>query len=117
MRVIFAATAALVLGALPLRAEFSQITDKSQFMQLIVGKQLTRPLIRLQVTPDGTIRGTGAAREVSGQWSWQSGLFCRDLYWGSRDLGYNCQTVEVRGNTVRFTADRGQGDSADFRVR
>ncbi|WP_371038029.1 MULTISPECIES: dihydrodipicolinate reductase [unclassified Rhodosalinus] len=117
MRILVAATLALVLGTLPVRADFAQITDRSQFMDLVVGKELTRPLVRLQVEPDGAIRGTGALREVRGAWKWQSGLFCRDLYWGERDLGYNCQTVEMSGNTVRFTADQGQGDHADFRVR
>ncbi len=44
-------------------------------------------------------------------------LFCRDLFWGARDLGYNCQQVDVNGSRIRFTSDRGRGDSAVFRLR
>ena len=117
MRTTAAAFAALTISSAPVAAEFARVTDERQFRQIVQGRELTYPLVRLQVTPDGRIVGKGAGREVSGQWDWENGLFCRDLYWGQRELGYNCQTVEVRGNTVRFTSDEGQGDHADFRLR
>ena len=117
MRRIAAAVAITMSSAVPAAAEFDRITDEDKFRQIVTGKNLTRPLVRLRVTGDGRIQGTGAAREVRGEWSWREGLFCRDLYWGERDLGYNCQTVEVRGATMRFTSDAGQGDHADFRLR
>jgi hypothetical protein len=34
------------------------------------------------------------------------------------EIPYNCQLVEERGGEVmRFTVDRGTGDSASFRLR
>lgn len=113
--IVLAALAALAGPALA--TEFRPVTDRGQFVQIIEGRTLTRPLVRLQVNGSGTIEGTGATRPVSGQWTWQNGYFCRDLAWGDRDLGYNCQTVAVNGGKLRFTSDKGAGDSADFSLR
>jgi hypothetical protein len=98
-------------------AEFAKIEDQSQFVELVAGKTLKRPFVELQVSPEGQISGVGAAWEVSGNWTWQDGFFCRDLTWGGDSLGYNCQAVEVRDGRIRFTSDRGQGDSAEFSLR
>lgn len=108
------ATLALAGGA---QAEFSRISDQATFTALVANKTLVRPMFRLQVSPEGRITGTGMARDVAGTWSWQDGFFCRDLIWGSRNLGYNCQEVAVTNGRIRFTSDRGAGDSADFRLR
>ena len=113
----------LVISALcaglasPALAEFAKVDDKQAFVELISGKTLTRPLVQLEVSPAGRISGKGARWEVSGNWSWQDGYFCRDLDWGGTDLGYNCQEVRVNQDRIRFTSDRGTGDSADFRLR
>jgi len=117
MRKLLAAKALLAASALPAFADFTKVDDKSQFVRLVEGKQLTRPLVNLSVSRDGAITGKGAMRDVRGSWQWQGGYFCRDLYWGERALGYNCQQVEVSGRTVRFTSDRGAGDSAEFSIR
>lgn len=99
------------------RAEFAQVKDESQFKTIISGKTLTRPLIRLEVSPTGTIKGRGAKWDVSGTWKWRDGYFCRDLNWGGDDLGYNCQEVGVKKGRIKFTSDKGRGDSAEFRLR
>ncbi|MFA3919518.1 dihydrodipicolinate reductase [Ruegeria sp. 2012CJ15-1] len=103
--------------AVPAYADFAQVRNEAQFKAIVSGKILTRPLIKLQVSPDGKISGTGLRWAVEGNWNWQNGYFCRDLYWGGSDLGYNCQEVRVRNGKIRFTSDRGKGDFADFRLR
>ena len=108
--------AALVLAS-PVLADYEKVTTKDNFMALMAGKSLTRPLVNLQVTPDGRISGKGAAWAVSGQWQWKSGFLCRSLEWGGDDLGYNCQSIEADGAKVRITSDKGTGDSAVFRLR
>lgn len=113
----FTAFCVAVLLAGPAMAEFAKVNDAETFRALINGKTLTRPLIRLTVSPSGKIDGTGASWEVEGEWRWQNGYFCRDLRWGGTDLGYNCQEVRVKGNKIRFTSDKGTGDFADFRIR
>ena len=110
-------TAVFAALATPAVADFAKISNESQFVEVVTGKTLTRPLVRLQVTSSGEISGNGASWPVTGNWSWQNGYFCRDLDWGGMDLGYNCQEVRVNDNRIRFTSDRGAGQSAVFRLR
>ncbi|MFC3614701.1 dihydrodipicolinate reductase [Lutimaribacter marinistellae] len=105
------------IAAAPAMAEYKTIGDVNTFRSVVEGRTLTRPLIKLQVLPGGKITGTGGGAEVSGSWDWKGQYFCRDLNWRGRDLGYNCQTVSINGGKIRFTADQGQGESADFRLR
>jgi len=115
--VLFAA----LLGALftmPAAAEeFEPVTDRGRFLNLVDGKTLTRLGIKLDVLPSGQIAGRAFGRPVTGAWRWAGGYFCRDLYYGDRDLGPNCQLVKVRGRTLRFIADRGAGQYADLNLR
>ena len=119
---IYAAAAALSLGlsagALPAAAsEFRVVSDRNEFVELVDGRELTRFGIRLRVSPEGDIAGRGFGHDVWGAWQWHGSYFCRDLGYGRTDLGHNCQLVAVNGETVRFVADQGQGDFADFRLR
>ena len=117
------AAAILVLGlaAMPVlpaaASEFRVVTDRSEFVDLVDGRELRRFGIRLTVSPDGDIGGRGFGFEVFGEWNWDGNFFCRDLSYGNTELGFNCQLVAVRDDTIRFVADQGQGDHADFRLR
>lgn len=108
--------ASLVGG--PAWAEFQRVEQRNSFVSLVKNRDLTRLGIRLQVTEDGRIKGSAFGQNVSGDWRWSQGYFCRDLYLSGEILdGNNCQTVEVSGRTLRFTSDRGRGDSANLRLR
>lgn len=99
-------------------AQTSQwIKQEDKFVILIDGKKLKRFLIELSVKTDGTITGTGAGADVTGSWNWQDNYFCRNLSWGNRDLGYDCQKVELRDQKLFFTSDRGRGTTAGFTIR
>ncbi|MFK7763495.1 MAG: dihydrodipicolinate reductase [Roseobacter sp.] len=98
-------------------AEFSTVNDESNFLKLVEGKELKRPFVNIEVSPGGDISGYGAAWPVTGNWTWNDGYFCRELFWGGDPLGYNCQQVMASGDRIRFTSDKGSGDSADFRLR
>jgi hypothetical protein len=113
---IWLLVALLCLGT-SAHADFTKITRADKFRAAVTGKVLTRPLIRLEVSPDGNISGTGAMRAVQGRWSWRGGFFCRDLRWGDREIAYNCQEVRLNGSKIRFTSDKGRGDFADFRLQ
>lgn len=118
MKLLFASLCAGAMSlAAPAFADYEKITTKDNFMALMSGKSLTRPLVKLQVTPDGRISGRGASWAISGNWQWKSGYLCRSLNWGGDDLGYNCQSVEADGTNVRITSDKGAGDSAVFKLR
>ena len=99
------------------RSEYLAIKDKNTFIAAVKDKTLKRPLIRLEVTEDGKITGRAAMLSVTGQWTWENSYFCRDLFWGSQNLGYNCQQVSRSGKKIRFTSDKGEGDFADFTVK
>ncbi|MEM1428181.1 MAG: dihydrodipicolinate reductase [Pseudomonadota bacterium] len=96
---------------------FRKVTKESEFVQLVDGRTLRYPGVRLTVSPQGAIQGRGLGIPVTGAWQWRGDFFCRDLYWGERDLGPNCQAVLRNGNTLRFVSDQGTGQSADFRLR
>ena len=98
-------------------ADLAKIDSRSDFIKLVEGKTLSRPFIKLEVSPAGTITGRGARWDVTGSWSWQEGYFCRDLIWGGDALPYNCQEVRANGTKVRFTSDKGTGDSAEFKLQ
>ncbi len=113
---LFRLVAVLACLTTPAFAEFQKIDTAEDFKRIISGKTLTRPLIRLSVSPQGAISGRGMTWDVSGRWTWKNGYFCRDLSWGGDNLGYNCQEVRVNGRKIRFTSDQGSGDFADFNL-
>lgn len=114
----FLVALALGLGvSTPALADFSMVSSRADFERLIDGRELRRFGIRLTVSPEGEIIGRAFGGDVSGDWTWNDGYFCRDLFYAGDDLGYNCQMVQVHGDTLRFTTDRGEGIYADLRLR
>jgi len=96
---------------------FSVVSSRDTFVSLIEGRELRRFGIRLTVSPDGLIEGRAFGSPVTGQWDWDGSFFCRDLFWGGENLGFNCQLVQADGETLRFTTDQGQGIYADLNLR
>ena len=105
------------LMASPIIASETTISEPPDFENLVKDKKLERFLISLSVTGDGKIEGSAAGRDVSGDWNWIDGYFCRTLMWGERELKYNCQKVTFDGGRLRFISDRGAGQSASFALR
>lgn len=91
---------------------FDRISQQDDFTRTVVGKPLTRVGVSVIALSDGRISGRAFGKPVSGKWDWRGGYFCRDLFWGRRDLGHDCLTVARRGQAIRFTLDRGAGLSA-----
>lgn len=116
-----AVLALLVALASPAMAEdYKPVMEKSEFLKLIAGKELRNGLydLSLFLTPDGQIKGDALGWKITGTWSWKDGYFCREMDWEGYAIPYNCQLVEIRsGRDLRFTVDRGAGNSAAFRLR
>jgi len=93
---------------------FQRVTERDDFVSLMSQGTLNRMGMTLNVEPDGDITGKAFGRKISGNWAWRNGYFCRDLAWGRRDLGPNCQEVTFAGRFVRFTSDQGSGQYADL---
>jgi len=112
----------LVLG-LPASASadgFQPVTEKDRFLDLVQDRVLRIGLynLSLNVLPDGTIDGSALGWKITGNWSWKDGYFCREMDWSGTEISYNCQLVEAQGSEkLRFTVDKGKGDSATFRLR
>jgi len=114
---------AAILAFLPIPAladGFEVISDKSAFLKLVKDKDLRIGLynLTLNVAPNGQITGSALGWGITGQWSWNDGYFCREMDWSGYAIEANCQQVQARASqTVRFVSDRGQGQSASFRLR
>ncbi len=110
-----------LLAALPVTAnDFATVRDKSEFLSLVEGRDLRISLynLTLNVMPDGQIKGRALGWDITGSWDWQDGYFCRQMDWSGTEIPYNCQLVEAQGtDRLRFTVDRGKGDSASFKLR
>jgi hypothetical protein len=99
---------------------YAPIRDRDQFLSLVTGKELRlgRYGVRLTLAPDGTIAGRALGWGLDGSWTWEDGYFCREMDWSGYEIPLNCQLVEVKDNAkLRFTVDRGAGDSASFTLR
>lgn len=108
---------AMLLAASPALADLARITDRAAFVNTVQGRELSRLGVNLNVAPNGTITGRALGRDVTGSWTWESGMFCRTLDAGDRSFPRNCQVVSADGGNIRFHADQGTGDIADFRIR
>ena len=109
--------AAILTALLSGPALAERITSRDAFLSLVDQRRLTTIGVTLVVTPDGRIGGSAFGSDVRGDWTWDSGWFCRTLAWGSRSWPRNCQLVERTGDALRFTSDKGTGDTATLRIR
>jgi hypothetical protein len=116
MRVVFLAFF-VALSAPAMADGYDRVTDRGDFVDLVSGKSLTSLGVSLNVSPSGKISGRAFGSDVSGTWTWNNGYFCRTLKAGSRSFALNCQLVQKKPGRIRFTADKGSGDTADLRIR
>ena len=110
----------LLLTAPALAETYQPITDRSAFVDIITKHELRLNLYNLSLTipPTGEITGRALGWDITGSWVWQDGYFCRKMDWSGTPIPYNCQLVEAKGDeTLRFTTDKGAGQSAAFDLR
>ncbi|MEL7130926.1 MAG: hypothetical protein AAGK77_00795 [Pseudomonadota bacterium] len=59
MRMMVMAVVAVLMSG-PALADLVKVKDQQHFVQIVNGKTLTRPFVKLNVLPDGQIAGRGA---------------------------------------------------------
>lgn len=99
---------------------FEPINSREQFVSFVDGRELRISWLglSLNVDADGSISGKAMRWPVTGNWTWNDGYFCREMDWSGRPIEFNCQLVEVRNEReLRFTVDRGAGESATLQIR
>jgi hypothetical protein len=120
---MFRVITTILLLAAPVAAaanDFEPIKDKDDFLSLVQNRELRIGIynLSLNLLPDGQIKGSALGWDITGKWQWQDGYFCREMDWSGMEIEYNCQLVEVNGDErLRFTVDKGTGDSATFKLR
>lgn len=116
MRLLTLAACAATFALLSsVQAEARQIRKQADFVALLAGKTLTAGDTWLVLSADGKISGQSSKGEkIVGAWTWSKRFYCRNVYIGQKQLPQNCQSVEVDGNSVTFTHDRGKGRSSTF---
>lgn len=110
----------LLLATPALSETYQPITDRTAFVDIITQRELRIGLynLTLTITPKGEIRGSALGWQITGDWTWQDGYFCRQMDWSGTPIPYNCQLVEAKGtDKLRFTTDKGAGNSAAFDLR
>lgn len=120
LALFLSALSVFVLPALAMANPAGPVRDKAAFLSLVKDRELRIGLynLTLRVTPDGKITGSALGWGITGNWTWQDGYFCRDIDWSGYAVPYNCQLVEVvDASRLRFTSDKGAGQSASFRLR
>ena len=119
MRQVLIAVLVAMLGTAALANDYKPVQDRNTFLSLVDGRelQLGVPRVALRVLPDGTITGRALGWDITGKWRWESGFFCREMDWSGYPIPQNCQLVEQRGSELRFTSNKGAGQSAAFRLR
>ncbi len=112
---------AALAAVLPVAAAaYEPVSGRDEFLAIVEGRELRIGILGISifVQPDGTIEGDAQGWPITGTWTWEDGYFCREMDWGGYAIAYNCQLVEWDGNgRVRFTVDRGSGESAAFNLR
>mgnify|MGYP000023229086 CR=1 FL=1 len=104
---------ALIVAALasPVAADFKRIKSEKQMRQLVAGKKVVSGNGYTVVNPDGTLTGKFGGKKFSGTWKWSGKFWCRNGTLGGKEIGSDCQVWEIDGNKLRYTRNKGKGDS------
>lgn len=111
LRCIALATVSLSLLATTAEAGFKQIRKEKDFAALVVGKTVAADNSTIVINADGTLSGkTTDGQRIIGAWKWGGRYWCRNVTVAKTNLGQDCQKMEIDGNKLRVTRDKGRGD-------
>lgn len=115
------AAASIFAAVLPFAAlaDFKQITTGAEYNSLLVGKKAWAGSDGwFMSAADGKLTGKYKGAKFLGTWVWQDKYYCRNGAFAGKDpIGTDCQVVEFDGKQVRYTRDRGQGNSVIYTLK
>ncbi|MDU9006903.1 dihydrodipicolinate reductase [Sedimentitalea todarodis] len=91
---------------------WQRVETAAMFCTQITGKHLTGGGLEFVIYPNGRISGTADGQKFSGSWVWRDGFFCRKSELDGEDLGLDCEVIEISDGRMRYTRDKGMGDTA-----
>ena len=111
--------ALVTTSGLPALADgFKQIKTAEKFNTLVVGKKITwdggSAVDYANGKTDGKLKKQG---KYYGNWAFSKGYYCRNLIVQNKETGTNCQKVEIDGNELRMTRDKGKGRATVFSLK
>ncbi len=93
--------------------EKTRIATEQEFREIGVEKKLVYKFGEYVIVhDDGTLSGYFSGKPLSGNWSWEDGYYCRTVSLGGKDLGHDCQIVELSGNRLNFIRKKGKGGNS-----
>ena len=113
MKPILAAAALLIFASGPALA-WERIATEQQFRDNVVDRQVVTPDGNTFTShADGRVSGVWSGQQLVGGWQWHEGYWCRNVRLGDGpETGTDCQLIELRGNQLRSTRNRGRGEAA-----
>lgn len=106
---------ALACFCLASPATAERILTEEDFRAKVVGKSMTSADgATFKIHANGKLTGSVGSKKFRGVWNWQSGYFCRNGKMAGKEIGSDCQVVEVDGDTVTNIRNQGKGKKAVF---
>lgn len=90
---------------------WQRVETEELFRQTCTDKVLTSEGMNFTIHSDGRISGRIGDSLLTGAWHWRERYFCRTAQLDGEDLDLDCEIIEVRGNQMRYTRDKGNGDT------
>lgn len=101
---------ALAMTTLPLQAlGFERIKSEADYVKHIVGNKYCNKTGCWTARKNGKMTGKFGSDRFRANWAWRKGFSCRTGTLGGKDIGTDCQVVEVSGNQIRVTRQQGKG--------
>jgi hypothetical protein len=109
---------AMTFATSTLAQSFKRITTEEEYRASVVGRKMVDEKGNwFMMKSNGKMTGKAGGKKFSGVWNWQSGFFCRNGRVGTKDIGSDCQIVELSGNTLRGTRKQGKGDTYTYTLQ